>query len=72
MSKFLAKSILATAIAANSQSVKTNEKQQIAQAVDNLGDTATLLSSQTELITQCHCQRSEAIARAGIASLRSQ
>ncbi|MEH2285536.1 MAG: hypothetical protein V7K90_30190 [Nostoc sp.] len=52
MSKFLAKSILATAlaklavgIAANSQSVKTNQKQQIDQAVDNLGDTAALLSS---------------------------
>ncbi|MEH2026015.1 hypothetical protein [Nostoc sp.] len=30
------------------------------------------LSSRTELITQRHCERSEAIARAGIASLRSQ
>ena len=40
MSKFLAKLTLATAIAyflIHKYSVKMNEKQQIAQAVDNLG-----------------------------------
>jgi hypothetical protein len=43
MSKFLAKSTLATAIAENTQSVKTNQKQQIDQIVDNLGYTGVLL-----------------------------